>query len=255
MQTASAKEVVRLSTGEWSPYISENLENKGILSQIATEAFAQKGIELTLDFFPWGRTTQLSKSGEWDGTLAFIRLSEREPFYLFTDPIYVGHYAFFHLKSYPFKWKDYGDLKNVLIASTIGFGGMGEEFIKAEKDGTIKVLRLQSDTQSFNMIMAKRAEVVPSDVEVGYVLAKKLYGKNADLMTHNSNYIVKSEYRVAISKKAKNAQALVDKFNEGLAQLRKSGRYDEILRSWYGKPIYKDAVPADYLKQNHTAKK
>lgn len=224
------------------------------MAQIATEAYALKGVDVTLDFFPWGRAAQLSKSGEMDGTLAFVRLAEREPFYLFSDPLYVGYYAFFHLQKTPFKWRDYSDLKNITIASTIGFGGMGEDFIKAEKEGVIKVLRLSSDTQSFNMLMANRAEAVPSDVEVGYVLAHKLYGKNASQITHNSHYILKSEYRLAISKKAKNAQTLVDKFNEGLAQLKKSGRYDEILRIWYAKPLYKEAIPADYLRQTHGLK-
>lgn len=254
MQTTFAKEVVKLSTGEWAPYISENLEDKGILSQITTEAFAAKDIEVTFDFFPWGRATQLSKSGEMDGTLAFVRLAEREPFYYFTDPLYTGRYAFFHLQSFDLKWKSYPDLKNVTIASTIGFGGMGEGFIKAEKDGVIKVLRLSSDTQSFNMLMAKRAEAVPSDVEVGYVLARKLYGEKAGLLTHDTNYITVSDYRLAISKKHKDGQALVKKFNEGLAQLHKTGRYDEILRSWYERPLYKDAVPAEYLQQTHRLK-
>jgi polar amino acid transport system substrate-binding protein len=56
-----------------------------------------------------------------------------------------------------------------------------------------------------------------------------------------------------ISKKTKNGEALVKKFNAGLAQLRKSGRYDEILRYWYNKPIYKDAMPEDCMKQIRAA--
>lgn len=254
LQPALAKQVVKLSTGEWAPYISENLEGKGILSQITSEAFAAKDIDVTFDFFPWGRATQLSKSGEMDGTLAFIKLAEREPFYFFTDPIYVGRYAFFHLQSFDLKWKAFPDLKDVTIASTIGFGGMGEAFMRAEKDGVIKVLRLSSDTQSFNMLMAKRAEAVPSDVEVGYVLARKLYGNDAALLTHDSNYITVSEYRLAISKKRRDGQALVKKFNEGLVMIRKSGRYDEILRTWYERPIYKEAVPTEYLQTTHPLK-
>lgn len=248
--TASAKEVVRLSTGEWCPYVSESEPDNGIMVQITKEAFALKGVEVDLGFFPWGRATQSSKNGDWDGTIALVRLTEREPFYLFSEPLYVGRYAFFHLKNVDFKWKDYADLKNMTIASTIGFGGMGEDFMQAEKKGTIKVLRLGSDTQSFNMLMAKRADAVPSDVEVGYVLLRKLYGDKAHLITHDSeHYIVKSDYRLAISKKIKNGPALIEKFNEGLAQLRKSGRYDEILRSWYDRPVYKDAVPMDYLNR------
>ena len=62
-----------------------------------------------------------------------------------------------------------------------------------------------------------------------------------------------SDYRLAISKKVKNSRVLIDKFNEGLARLRKSGRYGEIIKSWYGRPIYKDAVPPDYLRQMYEA--
>lgn len=250
-----ANETLRLSTGEWAPYISEHLEQNGILAQITTEAFALKGIDVDLGFFPWERAAQLSRTGAWDGTIAFVHLAERENFYIYSAPIYIGHYAFFHLKSYPFKWRNYEDLSKITIASTIGFGGMGDKFIDAEKKGVIKVLRLNSDTQSFNMLMAKRAEAVPSDIEVGYALARKLYGKDAALLTHNSNYILTSEYHLVISRKHKNSQALVDKFNEGLAQLRKSGRYDEIIRTWYNKAIYKEAMPTDYLKQKKIAKK
>jgi polar amino acid transport system substrate-binding protein len=120
--------------------------------------------------------------------------------------------------------------------------------MQAEKNGTIKVLRLPSDIQSFSMLMAKRADAVPSDVEVGYVLLRQLYGDKVSLFTHDSaHYIGKSDYRLAVSKKIKNGPALLEKFNDGLAQLRKSGRYDEILKTWYNRPVYKEAVPADYL--------
>lgn len=248
VRTAFSNEVVRISTGEWPPFISDHLENKGIIAHITKEAFALKGVEVQFGFFPWGRATQLSKSGEWDGTIAFVRLKEREPFYLFSDPIYVGHYAFFHLNSIPFSWETFADLKDKLLASTIGFGGMGDGFLDAEKKGVIRVLRLSSDTQSFNMLMAERAAAVPSDIEVGYVLAKKLYGEKAKLITHNDHYINRAEYCLVISKKIKHGQDLIDKFNKGLAQLRKSGRYQEILKTWYEKPIYKDALPSEYLK-------
>jgi polar amino acid transport system substrate-binding protein len=250
--SSSAKETVTLSTGEWSPYISEQLEKSGLISQITTEAFAAKDIEVKLEFFPWERASQVARSGEREGVIALIHLPEREKVFLFSNPIYVGYYAFFHLKSFPFSWKTYRDLKDVTIASTIGFGGMGPEFLDAEKKGEIKVLRLTSDEQSFNMLMAKRAELIPSDIEVGYVLARKLFGKEASLFTHDPYYIHRSEYCLVVSKKIKNGQEIIDKFNEGLAMIRKSGRYDEILRSWYGKPVYKDALPAEYLKQRES---
>lgn len=243
---AFANEVVRISTGEWAPYISESIEHKGLLAQITTEAFAQKGITVGLHFFPWARATELSKSGEFQGTIAFAKIKDREPFYLFSAPLYVGRYALFHLKSRPLLWTTYADLKDVQMAATRGFGGMGDEFIKAERDGVIKVVRLTSDVQSFNMLLAGRVSAVPSDLEVGYVLLNKLYGKDAQLFTHSPHLIRSSEYRLVISKKVKDGARLIEAFNEGLKALQMSGRYDEILRSWYSGERYK-AVPAQFL--------
>ncbi|WP_374073661.1 substrate-binding periplasmic protein [Bdellovibrio bacteriovorus] len=247
--SAFSKETVRLSTGEWPPFISESLDDNGLIAHLTREAFANVGIDIKLGFFPWVRTSELSKSGEWDGTIAFVRLKEREKVYLYSDVLYTGQYVFFHLKSYPLQWTDYPDLKNVKIATTRGYGGMGDKFIQAEKDGTIKVLRLTSDTQSFHMLLTHRVQAVPSDLEVGYVYLHRLYGKEAEKFTHHPRAIHKSEYHLVISKKIKNGPHLIEKFNEGLRQLHKSGRYKEILKAWYNKPIYRESVPASYLTQ------
>jgi polar amino acid transport system substrate-binding protein len=133
------------------------------------------------------------------------------------------------------------------MAATRGFGGMGDAFLKAERDGTIKVLRLTSDEQSFNMLLSGRVQAVPSDLEVGYVLLRKLYGDQAEQFTHNSNLILNSNYHLVISKKNSKARELITQFNEGLALLRKSGRYDQIVHQWYSAMIYKSAVPEQFL--------
>ncbi|MNK12015.1 Bacterial extracellular solute-binding protein, family 3 [compost metagenome] len=245
----SAKEVVRLSAGEWAPYVSGSLDNHGLLSQLTQEAFAKVGVEVQIGLFPWARATNLSTSGEWDGTIAFVRLEEREKVYLYSDRLYSSDYVFFHLKSYPFQWNDYPDLKKITIATTRGYGGMGDKFLSAEREGVIKVLRLNAENQSFNMLRSGRVQAVPSDIEVGYAYLHKLYGKDADKFTHNPRVILNSEYHLVISKKIKNGPRLIAKFNEGLRQLRKSGRYNEILKIWYNKPIYRAALPAAYLQK------
>lgn len=247
MQSVQAKQVVRISTGEWLPYISESLNHKGLLAQITSEAFALKGYEVQFGFFPWARATELSKTGEWAGTIALAHLKERESYYLYSLPLYIGRYVFFHLKSQTFSWNKYEDLKNMTMASTRGFGGMGDEFLSAERGGVIKVLRLTSDVQSFNMLKAGRIQAVPSDLEVGYVSLRRMYGKDADVFTHSSHLIHQAAYHLVISKKEKNGQQMIEIFNEGLKELHRSGRYDAILKSWYEQAIYKEAVPASYL--------
>lgn len=244
--SASAKEVVRISTGEWAPYLSETAEKNGLIAQIATEAFALKDVDVDIRFFPWARATELSKSGDWDATLAFARIEEREPFYYFSTPLYVGKYVFFHLKSKPFVWEKLSDLKGYAMASTRGFGGMGDEFLKAEKNGLFKVLRLTSDEQSFNMLKATRIDTVPSDMEVGYVLLHKLYGHESEIFTHSSRVLYEAPYHLVISKKCKRAQKLLQTFNQGLKELQDSGRYSQIVKAWHDKSVYRKAIPAQF---------
>lgn len=243
---ALAKERIRITTGEWAPYLSESLENKGMIGQLATEAFALKGVDVEIHFFPWARATELSKSGEWDGTLAFARIAEREPFYYFSSPVYVGRYVFFHLKKKPLSWEKLTDLKGYSMASTRGFGGMGDEFLKAEREGLFKVLRLTSDEQSFNMLKAARVDTVPSDLEVGYFLLYKLYGHESEAFTHSPRVLHESAYHLVISKKCKRGPKLLQDFNDGLKQLQDSGRYKEIVKAWHEKAVYRQAIPAQF---------
>jgi len=242
-----AKEVVRISTGEWSPYISESADNKGLLIQIVEEAFKKKNIEVQVEFFPWARAIELSKKGTWDATAALVSLKEREEFYFFSEPIYESRYVFFHLKSKPLNWAKLEDLKGTDIATTRGFGGMGDEFLRLEKNGTLNVQRVTSAEQSFDMLKADRVQAVVHDLEVGYVLLHSMYGDGDQIFTHSSHAVAIPVYRLAVSKKAKNAENIVATFSEGLKLLRKSGRYDEILKNWYQKPVYKDSASLKQL--------
>ncbi len=243
-----AREVVRLTTGEWSPYISEELEQKGLLAQIASEAFALQDVEVKLYFFPWQRVYQLSKDGEYDGTLAYARTVEREKFYHYSDPVYTGKYVLFHLKAHPFKWEKYEDLKDIRIAATRGFGGMGKDFIAAEEKKIIQVDRVVNDVQSFNMLFLGRVQAVASDMEVGYVLLHKNFSKKEmAYVGHNEHIIQTAKYHLVLSKGLKKSPELIKKFNQGLAQLKKSGRYDQIVKEFYQQKVYKEALPAKLL--------
>lgn len=247
----AAKEKIRLSTGEWAPYTSESLEQRGIFSQITVEAFATQGIDVELGFFPWPRVFQLSKKGEWDGTIAFAKTSEREKYYIYSEPLYTGQYALFHLKSRPLKWKKYTDLKHIKIAATRGFGGMGQEFLDAENNKVINVDRLASDEQSFNMLVLDRVQAVASDIEVGYALVHKIFGPNKALtITHSSHLIQLAKYHLVMPKNLPESALRIKKFNAGLSILKQSGRYAQIIEEYYRNKLYKDSIPSSVVAKS-----
>lgn len=256
IQIGQAKEVVRLTAGEWPPYISETLEHRGLISQITEEAFALQNIEMKLGFYPWERAYHLSRSGLWDGTIAISKTTEREKSYLFSEPIYTGKYVFFHLKSTPIKWQSYKDLAHLKIGAGRGFGGMGQDFLSAEANHVIKVDRVTTMLQAFSMLLLNRVQLVPSDLEVGYVLLNKNFDKTKIAqITHDNHIIQLTKYHLVLNKSSAKSVELMKKFNLGLNALRKSGRYNQIIKEFYQKKIYQDYLPADYLSSEMNKKK
>ena len=76
--SARAEKAIRLTTGEWAPYISEKLEHFGLVSRIVTEAFALEGVKVEYIFLPWKRAYQEALIGKYDGSAVWTRNSERE---------------------------------------------------------------------------------------------------------------------------------------------------------------------------------
>ncbi len=57
---AQTSKVIRLTNGEWQPYLSEDTPHHGFASHIVTEAFALVGVEVEYGFFPWSRAMKLT---------------------------------------------------------------------------------------------------------------------------------------------------------------------------------------------------
>ena len=95
----SGPDTIRLTNGEWPPYLSEHLEHYGVVSRIVTEAFALEGVKVEYGFFPWKQAYELAESGEWDGSLIWLRTPEREQYFYFSEPILQCNYVFWHLKT------------------------------------------------------------------------------------------------------------------------------------------------------------
>ena len=79
---------VIIGIGEWSPYTSSELPDRGFVSGIVTEAFSAVVIEVKFVFLPWARAIQIAKYGNLAATFPWLRSSERETNFLFSDPLF-----------------------------------------------------------------------------------------------------------------------------------------------------------------------
>lgn len=221
-----AGESIRLASGEWPPFFSEELKHYGVISRIVTEAFALEGIKVEYVFLPWARSLKMTKNGEWDGTPGWMPTPEREKDFYISDIILEDKLVFFHLKSYSFDWKTMDDLKEIDIGATIGYF-YSKEFEKAEKGGGLLIERIPTDEHNFRKLLKKRIKIFPVIEPVGYdILNSHFTSKEVQLVTHHPKPLAGSVQTLLLSKKSKRNKKMLKLFNRGLKRLKDSGEYD-----------------------------
>ncbi len=126
MQSCSSgvgpQHTIRLTNGEWSPYLSKHLPHYGYMSHIVTEAFALEGITVEYGWYPWARAFDYAKDGDWDGSIAWSKSSEREKVVLFSEiAIAATREMFFSRKDDQFDWQTLADLEGLRVGGVIGY--------------------------------------------------------------------------------------------------------------------------------------
>lgn len=221
--------VVRLTNGEWPPYLSENLEHNGFASQIVTEAFKNVGISVEYGFFVWKRSYDQAKAGRWDGSVVWRHTPERAEHFFFSAPVIEGRDYFFHLKDYSFDWKTMEDLKGIAIGGTASYH-YSTPFKIAEESGIIQVDRTSTDEQNFRKLLKGKIDIFPIGLDVGLFLLRNKFPKETrDLIAYHPTPLNSDTLHLMMSKRIKKSEELISFFNKGLQELKDSGRYNQII--------------------------
>ena len=225
----ASAETVRLTNGEWPPYLGEQLPHNGVVSRIITEAFALQGITVEWEFYPWARALQMAQRGTRNGTAAWLFSREREVIFFISDSLIESGHHLFHRKNYSFDWQQFSDLHGHRSAGTRGYE-YGEAFQQAEAQGQLRVNRVTSDETGFRQLLAGRVDLFPIDKVVGFDMLYQNFtaAERAQLCFHPKP--LRSEHLHLLMSRAVPGNAeLMARFNKGLAQLRESGKISQYL--------------------------
>lgn len=223
--SSSNKEVIYITNGEWLPYLSENLEEYGFVSQIVSESFALEDIEVRYMFRPWTRAFEEARIGKFNGSLVWRSTPEREADFYFSEPVLIGETVFFHLKSLKFDWKSYEDLLTYRIGGAKGYT------YTFQSHPDISIEYAANEQQNLKKLLARRIDLFPSDLEVGYAFLYHYFpSTETEMVTHHKKAFEITEYHLILSKRISDNKRYLALFNRGLKKLRESGRYDEIVK-------------------------
>ncbi|MCP3922325.1 MAG: amino acid ABC transporter substrate-binding protein [Desulfobacterales bacterium] len=217
-------ETIKLTNGEWTPYLSKKMKHFGFASHVVEKSFAKEGIKVKWGFYPWNRSLVLAKQGKWDGSVVWSKNKERQKdFYYSNAQVLHLKDVFFHRKDFPFKWNKIKDLKGLKVGATLGYT-YGAELKKAEKSGLIKVQRVKDEVLNFRKLIKGRINIYGVSKNVGYSTLKKNFkSSEVSLITNHPKPYKSSIYHLILNKKSKKNKNFMLLFDKGYKKLVKSG--------------------------------
>ncbi|GGA99749.1 substrate-binding periplasmic protein [Agarivorans gilvus] len=230
LKVSAANQVVTLSNGEWPPFTSQDLAQQGFISEIVRQAFALQGYNVHYQFLPWARAYRYAESGRVDGSVIWTKTPHRLKTMLFSEPVFQHTYVFFYRAADNFNWREMSDLRGFRIGGSEGYS-YGYEFDQAVKRGELNIDYVSSDILNLKKLQAKRIDLFPSDIQVGYYLLKQLFPElQAEQFKHHPKPIVEIETHVLFSKvDLTRGKLLQAAFNKGLQELRANGTYQKLV--------------------------
>ncbi|WP_137889319.1 ABC transporter substrate-binding protein [Pseudomonas sp. 2FE] len=221
---------VRLTNGEWPPYLGQQLPHQGVASRIVAEAFALEGVEVHWEFYPWVRALKLAERGQRAGTAVWRSSLERERAFYISEPVVESAYHFFHRKDRAFDWQQVDDLRGLRICATRSYY-YGAAFQQAEAEGRLRVNRLTSDEQCLHQLLAGRIDVFPMDKVVGLAMLQEHFGATErDQLSIHPKPLHSDSLHLLLSREVLGNAELMVRFNRGLARLRASGKIAQYLQ-------------------------
>ncbi len=225
--TETKKEVLKVGTeAAYAPFEYQDEQGKinGFDAELIQALADQMGMELDLQHFPWDSHDDIVNNGTVDAVISSVTITEeRKQKMDFSDPYFESFQSIAIRNGSTIKGK------NDLVGKVVGVqadttGQTAAEAIKGVKE----VRKFPGTIDALKSLGKGQIDAVVADFPVASNYIKN--NPAAGLVLVNDNF-EKEYYGIKIKKG--NAK-LLSKINEALAQVKKSGSYDEIYQRYFG---------------------
>ena len=175
---AANQEIIRVTTGQWPPYLDKESPHGGFLAQIIREAFDSEDIRVEFSFFPWSRALALVKSKKYQASAVWSCTAERKREFLYSAPILPYQYVFYHRQEMPFDWDALPDLSGKTVGLTQDYS-YGQTLSDAIDSGLVSSDVTTSDIANFRKLLLERIDLFPMDPVVGEAMIAHHLGPEA----------------------------------------------------------------------------
>ncbi|MCP1612529.1 polar amino acid transport system substrate-binding protein [Azospirillum lipoferum] len=200
----------------------------GIAYDIVTEAMKAAGHSVTVEIMPWARALDTVREGGADAIFTAYKTPEREQFLTYSTQVLVPQVvSLFVAKDSPVSFD--GDLSKLAdrkfgVVNQISYGPILDEAIKA---GVLPAVEKSNDSDSnVKKLVSGRFDVMPSNRYVAQYFLKQA---GALEKVRELTPAVQDIPSYIAFTKARDTSKLRDEFDAGVAAMKASGAYQQIL--------------------------
>jgi len=221
-----------IAAGEYPPWLSSQFVGGGFIGQVISESFEYSGYIATLDFQPWKRGYEQTRSGRYIASAYWYPSKKHEQNFVYSAPIHTENtHFFYHVKKPLEHWETLTDLADFKIGATDGYT-YTDAFWEASRQGIIYVELANRDGLNIAKLLRRRIDLFPVEKFLGLALIKSNTNPNgSSLIAYHPTPLLKTTGHLLFSKAHPDTDKLLESFNLGLIRLRDSGRYDELLNT------------------------
>lgn len=225
VQPVSAGRVLHIATGEWSPYVSEQLPGYGCLASMISEALALEGYEVQYYFMPWKRGYMHAKEGTYDATAYWYRNKQREEdFLLSRNHFTLEKVALYYRSDLGFSADNYADFVNRSVVLVSGYT-YPEELWQAINLNNITVVETRSELQNFEMLMMERADFTVMSERVADEFLENFSVEDREKITKSKKLHGILRGHLLVSREIEDGDAVRDAFDRGFEKLMSDAEY------------------------------
>lgn len=214
------EKIVRLSSLEWPPYTGPELAGGGKNIALISRAFAAKGYQLEVGFYPWRRAVLLAKESKaYDGVVPEYFTEAGAEDFLFSDPFDETELVLVFREADPIDWNRIEDLAEYSVGVVNGYVNTSE-FDDLIDRGVLKVSGAIDDATNLLKLIRGRVQVVVIDKAVFQYLIQtdtRLKAAVKNLVVHPKELSLSKLY--ICFKNNERGALLRNVFNEGLKLL------------------------------------
>lgn len=218
----------------WMPLTGDkDSSQRGYLVDIVTEIFQSKGYEVDYEVMPWTRAIEEVRKGKKDAILGAYK--EDVPDFVFPQmDMGIIEDTFFVLKGNSWRYQGLESLKKIRLGCVNGYkyGTEFDRYIKESKRDSLRVQEISGEDPLYqNLLKLKNQRV---DVILDAKIVVHYMNRNRKLNLPLEEVGSLGLHRVYAAFSPRNSQTLrfMKEFDEGIRELRASGRVKEILSTY-----------------------